>query len=246
MLNNSDNPTVRQNTSPLAHNHPRAAMKIIDKEEREAHSHHVLTEGLKGLFYGGVVSVGLYAYLKLRHPARFARFNTSIKACIIVMPSISLCAFWADEGSVEFDRQMYSSGYANKKMLEEYQQWKNMPFSDKLVSSLATHQYKIILASWIASMYGSWVYVNKDKVMTGPQKIVQARMYAQAITIVLLLSTIVLSMKEAELNKKKAAPIPEWKKVLQEKEAAENELAEKVGTIREEAKRLAVVGEGSQ
>lgn len=221
-------------------------MKIIDKEEREAHANHVLTEGLKGLFYGGVVSVGLYAYLKARHPARFAKFNTSIKACIFVMPTISLCAFWADEGSVEFDRQMYSSGYANKKMLEEYQQWKNMPFSDKLVSSLSIHKYKIILASWIASMYGSWVYVNRDKVMTGPQKIVQARMYAQAITIVLLLSTIVLSMKEAELDKKKPEPIPEWKKFLQEKEEAEKELAQRVNEVREEAQRLAVVDEGSK
>ncbi|WPK23394.1 hypothetical protein PUMCH_000633 [Australozyma saopauloensis] len=210
-------------------------MKIIDKHERDAHAMHVATEGLKGLFYGGVLSLGIYNFLKYRQPARFARFNTSIKACIIIMPTISLGAFYADEGSVEFDRKMYSSGYADKKMLEQYSKWKEMPFSDKLVHSLSTHKYKIILTSWIASMWGSWVYVNRDKVMTGPQKIVQARMYAQAITIVLLLSTIVLAMKEEELNKDKPAPIPEWKRVLKEREDAEKELSSRVTEMRQQA-----------
>ena len=59
--------------------------------------------------------------------------------------------------------------------------------------------------------------------MTGPQKLVQARMYAQAVTIVLLLSTIVLAMKEEELNKGKPAPLPEWKKVLLEREAEQKQ-----------------------
>lgn len=115
-------------------------MKIIDKEEREAHKLHIISEGMKGMFYGGIVSLGLYTYLKKCHTALFARFNTSIKTCIIVMPTISLSAFWADEGSVQFDRKMYSSGYANKKLLEEYAQWKNLSFSEKAVQALSTHK----------------------------------------------------------------------------------------------------------
>lgn len=194
-------------------------MKIIDREEKEAHASYVMAEGLRGLFYGSVVLVGLFAYLKTRHTARFARFNTSIKACILTMPTVSLAAFYADEGSVEFDRQMYSSGHTNKQVLEQYKEWRNMPTSDKVVTALGTHKYKIIFASWVASMYGSWVFVNRDKVMTAPQKLVQARMYAQAFTIVLLLSTIVLAMKEEEIKKQQPAPLPEWKKVLLEKEA---------------------------
>lgn len=216
-------------------------MKIIDQEERDAHKQYVIVQGLKGVFYGGMFSLGIYSYLKARHPAKFAKFSASVKTCIIVMPTVSLAAFCADEGSVDFDRQMYSSGYANKKVLEEYQNWQRMPSSDKVVTFLSSCKYKIILASWAAAMYGSWVYVNKDKVMTGPQKAVQARMYAQAITIVLLLSTVVLAMKEEELNKSKPAPIPEWKKFLKEKqEEADARLAEQVNTVRKEAKVLGV------
>lgn len=193
-------------------------MKIIDNEEREAHASYILSEGLKGMFYGSIVSLGLYTYLKVRHPARFASFNTSIKTCIITMPTVSMAAFFADQGSVEFDKKMYSSGYTNKKVLEEFRHWHNMPMSDKIVATLSNNQYKLIFSSWMASMYGSWVYVNRDKVMTTPQKLVQARMYAQAITIVLLLSTILLAVKQKEIDQDKPAPMPEWKRILQEKE----------------------------
>lgn len=201
-------------------------MKIIDREEREAHASYILAEGLKGMFYGSIVSLGLYGYLKLRHPARFASFNTSIKACIITMPTISMAAFYADDGSVEFDRRMHSSDYNDDRVLQEYRRWNLMPLSEKIVTSMSNNQYKIIFSAWLASMYGSWVYVNRDKVMTTPQKLVQARMYAQAITIVLLLGTIALSMKQQEFNKNKPAPVPEWKQVL-EREAEKEKHEEK-------------------
>lgn len=193
-------------------------MKIIDKHEIDAHKAYVLAEGAKGLFYGSVLSLGLFAYLKTRHPARFARFNTSLKTAILVMPTISVTAFLADQGSVEFDRQMYQAGHTNKQMLDEYKQWQDLPLSEKIVTGLATNKYKIVLSAWLASMYGLWVFVNRDKVMPAAQKLVQARMYAQAITIVLLLSTLGLAMKEAEINKDKPKPIPEWKKYLMEHE----------------------------
>lgn len=194
-------------------------MKIIGQEEKDAHSSYILAEGAKGLFYGGLVSAGLFAYLKTRHPVKFASFNTSVKTCIFVMPTVSVAAFFADNGSWEFDRQMYQSEYENQQMMEEYRNWNRMSTTDKVFTSLNNHKYKIIFSSWLASMWGSWVFVNRDKVMTGPQKLVQARMYAQAVTIVLLLSTIVLAMKEEEMNKDKPKPLPEWKKVLLEREA---------------------------
>lgn len=196
-------------------------MKIITQEEKDAHSSHVLAEGAKGLFYGGLISAGLFAYLKTRHPVRFASFNTSVKTCILVMPTVSVSAFFADNGSVEFDKEMYQSGYENQQLIEQYREWSKMSTADKIFTSLNTHKYKIIFSSWLASMWGSWVFVNRDKVMTGPQKLVQARMYAQAVTIVLLLSTILLAMKEEEMNKDKPKPLPEWKKVLMEREAEE-------------------------
>lgn len=194
-------------------------MKLVTKEEREAHSAFIIAEGAKGLFYGGIASLGLFYYLKKKHTVRFNSFNTSIKTCILTIPTIGAAALWADEGSIEFDRRMYSSEYSENKVLEDYREWNNLSMSDKIFTSLNEHKYKIILASWAGSLWGSWVLVNRDKIMTTAQKAVQARMYAQAISILLLLGTLLLAMKEEEINKAKPPPIPEWKKVLLEKES---------------------------
>ncbi|CAH6721035.1 respiratory supercomplex factor 2, mitochondrial [[Candida] jaroonii] len=194
-------------------------MKIVDQEEKDAHLNHIIGEGAKGLFYGSLISCGLFGYLKYRQPVRFRQFNASIKTALFVMPSISMAAFFADQGGVQFDRSLHTSEYENNKIMEEYRVWNNLSTSDKFFHSLNEHKYKIIIGTWVGSLYGSWVIVNRDKIMTVTQKAVQARMYAQGITIILLLGTILLSMKEAEILKKQPKAVPEWQKILQEKEA---------------------------
>ncbi|EER31033.1 conserved hypothetical protein [Candida tropicalis MYA-3404] len=215
-------------------------MKILSKEEKDAHISHILAEGTKGLVYGGILSVGIFQYLKHKQPARFATFNPSIKAAIIAMPTISVAAFYADQGSVEFDRKMHQSDYTESKYLEEYREWNKLSLSDKCFTVLNDHKYKIIIGAWAGSLYGSWVLVNRDKIMTTAQKAVQARMYAQGITIILLLGTILLAMKEEEINKKKPKPIPEWKKIIMEKEAEDKRLLEEVKLAKEKAQAAPV------
>lgn len=216
-------------------------MKLLSKEEKDAHVSHIIAEGTKGLIYGGVLSLGIFQYLKHRHPARFATFNPSIKAAILTMPTISVAAFYADQGSVEFDKKMHQSDYTQNKYIEEFREWSNLSFSDKCFTVLNDNKYKIIIGAWAASLYGSWVFVNRDKIMTTAQKAVQARMYAQGITIILLLGTILLAMKEEEINKKKPKPIPEWRKIIMEKEAEDKLLLEEAKLAKEKAQAAATV-----
>ncbi|EMG45670.1 hypothetical protein G210_4139 [Candida maltosa Xu316] len=150
-------------------------MKILSPEEKQAHTSHILAEGFKGLMYGGAFSIGLFQYIKRRHPVRFKSFNPSIKAAIIAMPTISIAAFFADQGSVEFDRNMHQSEYQEAKILEEYRNWNKLSLSDKCFTVLNDNKYPIIVSAWAASLYGSWVFVNRDKIMDTAQKAVQAR-----------------------------------------------------------------------
>ncbi|KAG7663629.1 RCF2 [[Candida] subhashii] len=213
-------------------------MKILTKEEKQAHISHVLAEGAKGIAYGGVVAFGLFSYLKHRHPLRFKKMNASVKSAIMIMPTIGVAAFFADQGSWEFDKMMHQSEYQEAKLLEEFRQWNNMSMSDKIFTSLNSNKYPIIISAWAASLYGSWVLVNKDKIMTTAQKAVQARMYAQGITIILLLGTIVLSMRDAEIKKSQPAPMPEWKKVLLQQEEADKRALEEF-RLKKEAEKAA-------
>ncbi|CAI5757390.1 unnamed protein product [Candida verbasci] len=199
-------------------------MKLITKEEKDAHLSHVLFEGGKGLIYGGILSTGLYAYLKHKHPVRFKSFTPSIRAAILAMPTVSVAAFWADQGSWEFDKKAHQGDYEENKFLQDLKNWQKLSTSDKVFTVLNDHKYQIIITAWAASLYGSWVYVNKDPIMSVAQKAVQARMYAQGITIILLLSTILLAMKDEELKKKQPKPIPEWKRIIYEKEMEDKKL----------------------
>lgn len=193
-------------------------MKIIDDEERNAHFNHVLVEGLKGCAVGAGVAALLVAGVKRRYPQQYLKYNASVKAAMWAMPTISLGAFFADEGSVKFDEQMYRGDFIEKAKKEKEEQWAKLSTPDKIFTVANDNKYKIILTAWAGSLWGSWTIVNRDKYMTTAQKAVQARVYAQAITVVLLLGTILLSMHERKLEASRPAPIPEWKRFLEEQQ----------------------------
>ncbi|CAH2352374.1 respiratory supercomplex factor 2, mitochondrial [[Candida] railenensis] len=193
-------------------------MKILSNEEKNAHWNTVLEEGIKGCAVGAVLSIGFAQYVKRRNPVRFAQLSTSVKSAMYAMPTIGMGAFFADEGSVRFDREQYQSDYLKKLEEEKLAKWEKLSLADKCFTKVNDNKYKIILSAWAASLYGSWKYVNRDPIMTATQKAVQARMYAQAFTVILLLGTILLSMHEAELKKAEPAPVPEWKRYLDEQE----------------------------
>lgn len=59
------------------------------------------------------------------------------------------------------------------------------------------NRYGIIGASWVVSMAVSLGLVGRNKYLTGSQKLVQARVYAQALTVGLLVATAALEIGDA-------------------------------------------------
>ena len=177
-------------------------MKILSDEEKNEHWNVVLQEGAKGTLVGLGLSFGLVTLIKKKNPAAYSHFNASMKAALWAMPTISSAAFFADQGSVRYDEQKYRSDYYLKLEEEQESKWGKMTTGEKIATSLNQHKYKIIIGAWAGSLYGSWRIVD--------------RVYAQGITVVLLLSTIILSMYEADLKKKQPPPVPEWKRYLDE------------------------------
>lgn len=193
-------------------------MKILDDKERNDHWNAVLKEGAKGTAIGLVASYGFMSFVRKRYPVGFQQMNTSIKAAMWTIPTVAFGAFFADEGSVKFDEQLHRSEYLSRQEQIKLEKWDKLTTADKCFTKVNDNKYKIIVGAWGASLWGSWKLVNRDKYMTVAQKAVQARVYAQAITVVLLLGTILLSMHEQELKKKEPAEVPEWKKYLDEQE----------------------------
>lgn len=159
-------------------------MKLITREEREAHATYLSIEGTKGFIYGGILSIGLFNFLKIRHPAKFKSFNTTIKTCILLLPAVSSCGFWADRGSVVFDRRMHSYG-GGEKVMEEYRKWKKMSTIEKTATIVSQNKYKVLIGSWLVSLYGIWTYVETNKAMNAARKVSTMRNLGLASTSIL-------------------------------------------------------------
>lgn len=61
-----------------------------------------------------------------------------------------------------------------------------MSFGSRIGAWAREEKYKIIGATWIASIVGSFVLVGRNPYLSGQQKIVQARVYAQGLTLAVM------------------------------------------------------------
>lgn len=216
-------------------------MKILSKEEIEAHSYHTISGGIKGAIAGFALAGAIWKLGPMRFPKfQPQRWTYSIKTAFWISPPTVLTAICAEEASNRFDEMMYSSGNESADALEQHKKWKGMSLQQKMVEGLSNNKYKIIVGAWAASLYGSWVFVNKDKVMTTTQKAVQARMYAQFITVGLLLASMGLNMYERRLypNKEQQREKQRWDRLLANVEAEENNRNEGVAGFRDNSDRV--------
>lgn len=109
------------------------------------------------------------------------------------MPTIGSCAFWADQGSVTFDRKMHSYG-GGAKILEDFRRWKAMSTSEKTVTIVKDNKYKILIGTWLGSLYGKWAYVENNRIMDATQKAVRIKNFGIASTGILALGMFSLIM----------------------------------------------------
>jgi hypothetical protein len=63
------------------------------------------------------------------------------------------------------------------------------------------NRYPIIFAFWVLSMGGSFAAVNRNPYLSGAQKLVQARMYAQGSTLAVLLASFAVEANDANKGK---------------------------------------------
>ncbi|ODV98399.1 hypothetical protein PACTADRAFT_37964 [Pachysolen tannophilus NRRL Y-2460] len=216
-------------------------MKVLTEEEFKAANTATFNGAVKGFLLGSCISLGIFAVVPRKYPA-FKNLSYSIKTALVVMPIASTTSIVSELASQNFDKKMYSSEYDQKRTLEEYKRWHSLTLGEKSIEVLSEHKYKIITGLWALSMWGSWVYVDKDPLLTKTQKFVQARMYAQFLTVALLLGSMGLSMYEEQHSKKAPKLFREednWKEIINDEEKREEfEKAHPEVTKRHLAKKI--------
>jgi len=199
-------------------------MKILTQEEIEAHNSATARGAAEGAIVASAIALpGLY-FLNRRW-AYYRSLPPSLKILgivLVVVPGIAIQAErrglefdrsqWADAGKMELDREAEESRTA----------WEELSTKKKIMKWVVGHQYSIMFGGWLASCAVAGSIIWKNKYQTAPQKIVQVRMWAQGLTIGIVLAAGILTHRnQAEAASKVKAADHSWAAMLEEQRLEE-------------------------
>jgi len=190
-------------------------MKILTKEEADEHYNVVLRGGAKGFAASSAVALPLSFYLHRAWPY-YRALPISLKALGVITVTIPVCvvkaeldgnawerARWHDAGKMEMEQVARS----------EQERVARLGTKDKMMNWAAERRYSIVGASWALSMAIAFGVVMRNPYQTFPQKIVQARMWAQGLTVGVLVASAGLAATESP---RRAKVDHSWAMILEE------------------------------
>jgi len=157
-------------------------MKVLTQEEINDFESSVYKSGFKGALQGTAVAIP-GAWLLNRQSQYYRRLPLQIKGLSVMMVIVPWAFTQAERETTIF--------------MEE--QWKKRPgyvphaneVEAKPVSTLdwiEGHKWSIVGAGWAGSMAAAFSIIARDPYQTGAQKIVQARIWAQGLTIGIIMA----------------------------------------------------------
>ncbi|KAF2097332.1 hypothetical protein NA57DRAFT_57924 [Rhizodiscina lignyota] len=173
-------------------------MKIISKEEEAQHYNATVKGGLLGGALGiGLGTAGVWLASK-RYPA-FRSLTIQFRAFLGCSVGTFAAIIAADRASRKFQVDMHPEEwrYIDKQETLQEQIEAAKPAWERTKDYISTNRYPIIFASWVASMGIALGLVGRNPYLTGAQKLVQARVYAQGLTVAVLVSSFALEARDA-------------------------------------------------
>jgi hypothetical protein len=172
-------------------------MRVISKEEEKAHYNAVLKGGLIGGSVGiGIGLIGVLAgarrypgFRTLTLPFRaFLVTSTGTFGAIVMAESYSN-QFHLANNPMNFYKDQASRdaalAHAQESSFQRFRAWGE------------ANRYKIVFGSWVAAMAIALGIVGRNPYLTTSQKLVQARMYAQGLTLGVLVASAAFETADA-------------------------------------------------
>lgn len=183
-------------------------MKLLTKEEEASHyrydnpptatsivchndTNSCLRAVVKGGTIGGVLGLiggtaGVMAAARRYHTIR--SLTLPMKAFLVTSTGTFVGIIAADHSSRQYEaaRNQNLQYLENREERLRREELASMSFTDRMTAWARAEKYKIIGITWIASIVGSFVVVGRNPYLTGQQKIVQARVYAQGLTLAVM------------------------------------------------------------
>jgi hypothetical protein len=164
---------------------------------KSASNSNVVKGGSIGVIVGlAGGTAGLMLAARRYHTIR--NLTLPMKAFLVTSAGSFVGIIAADHASRDFEKQQnaISMWYENREDRLHAEELRNMSFTDRALAFARREKYKIVGATWIASMVGSFVLVGRSPHLSGQQKIVQARVYAQGLTLAVLCASAAFEISD--------------------------------------------------
>ena len=176
-------------------------MKIISKEEEAAHYSATVRGGILGGVVGLAAGTGV-VWLASKRFSTFRNLTLPFRAFLAVSTGTFTAIIAADKAGEAYERRAHPEREYKDVNRELEEQIAAQKSAGRRLRDWATeHRYGIVFGSWIASMGIALGLVQRNRYLTGPQKLVQARVYAQGLTVAVLLASFALEGSDAARGK---------------------------------------------
>ncbi|KAI1762343.1 hypothetical protein GGR53DRAFT_501960 [Hypoxylon sp. FL1150] len=176
-------------------------MKVVSKEEEQAHYNEVL----KGGSIGGALGVGIGIVGVLAASRRYPAFRS------LTLPFRAFLVTSSGTFGAIVNAERYSNAFhrANNPMnfyVDEAQKTQDLIRAQETSWQRFTawgreNRYSIVFASWVAAMGIALGIVGRNKYLSTSQKLVQARVYAQGLTLAVLVASAAFETADAKSGK---------------------------------------------
>lgn len=149
--------------------------------------------GLLGLA-GGVAGV----LLASRRYSTIRNLTIPMKSFLVTSSGTFTGIIAADHASRAHEAEMNAAyqWYENREERLRAEQTAGLSLGERAAAFARREKYKIVSATWAASMIGSFVLVGRIPGLTGQQKLVQARVYAQGLTLAVLCASAAFEISD--------------------------------------------------
>ncbi|KAI0751644.1 hypothetical protein C8Q80DRAFT_1268846 [Daedaleopsis nitida] len=208
-------------------------MKFVTEEELAGHQRATIRGGIEGTLGGLALALPATWYLSRRWPAIRA-LPIQLKALGVILIVGPTFAIQAERRGMEYDESTWTG--AGKAVLDREERatesrWDALTSAQKLKDWAMRNQYKVIFSSWAASMVLAGALVMRNRHQSTPQKVVQARMWAQGLTIGVLIAAGILTQSQRSDSQQTRRVDHSWKNILEEQAREDEEIRSRLGPL---------------
>ncbi|KAL5488257.1 RCF2_2 [Sanghuangporus weigelae] len=188
------------------------------EEQKEEHQRAVILGGAKG-FLGGLGVALPASYILYRRWPYYRNLQPSLKAFGVILVAVPSFVISAERAGLRYERQRWDDlGTQELQSVHERERakWERMNVKEKFADFARRHPFSLITGSWATSMIGIYTWVSRDPLATPLQKITQTRVWAQGITLGIIITAAILTHRQSEDKYVDHS----WRDIL-EREAAE-------------------------